>query len=131
MAYDLHRLFNEVHSLLGDDPRITLLEVSHQLQVERHTVEKAVRLESKKTFRELQRQCLYRRACGLLCEAPQKPLKQIASTLGYSTVQALHRFLVRTSGLRPTELRRVLGFVRSGQAPPFTENLPQVLKNSP
>src|SRR5262245_32800109 len=109
MAYDGHRLFAVVDSLLANNPRITLHEISDRLGVERHTVEKAVRLESKKTFRELQRQYLYRQACGLLSEFPPKPLKQIASNLGYSTVQAFHRFLVRNSGLRPTELRRILG----------------------
>jgi len=117
MAYDLHRLFDEVDSLLGKNPCTTLFEISRQLAVDRHTIEKVVRLRSKKSFRDLRREYLYARACSLLSERPERPLKQVASSLGYTTVQALYRFILRTSGMGPTNLRRVLGLKEADQGP--------------
>jgi AraC-like DNA-binding protein len=117
MAYDLHRLFDEVDFLLDKNPCTTLFEISRQLAVDRHTIEKVVRLKSKKSFRDLRREYLYARACSLLSERPERPLKQVASSLGYTTVQALYRFILRNSGMGPTNLRRVLGLKGSDQSP--------------
>lgn len=117
MAYDLHQLFGEVDSLLGKNPRTTLFEMSRQLSVDRHTIERVVRLRSKKSFRDLRREYLYARACSLLSERPERPLKQVASSLGYTTVQALYRFVLRNSGMGPTNLRRVLGLKEADQGP--------------
>lgn len=117
MAYDLNRLFDEVDSLLGKNPHTTLFEISRQLAVERHTIEKVVRLRSKGSFRDLRREYMYAWACCLLSERPEMPLKQVASNLGYTTVQALYRFILRTSGMGPTNLRRTLGLKGSDQSP--------------
>ncbi len=119
MAYDLHRLFDEVDSLLGKNPHTTLSEIARQLAVDRHTIEKVVRLGSRKSFRDLRREYLYARACSLLSERPERPLKQVAASLGYTTVQALYRFILRNSGMGPTNLRRALGLKGSDQNPFF------------
>lgn len=112
MAYDLNHLFSQVRSRLAADGLLSLNDLSHDLGVERHTIEKAVRLATNGSFRDLKQGRQYDKACSMLAETPDRPLKELSFTLGYSTVQAFHRFIINRSGLCPTKLRSSLRISR-------------------
>jgi AraC-like DNA-binding protein len=118
-----------VVELIALNPRITLSEVSAELQIERHTIERACAETSKLSFRELQQQIRFENACALLSEPKPHSIKEVAAALGYSA-RAFTRFIERNSGCSPTELRaRLLGRgkdkTRRKQAPIASTDLPK------
>ena len=84
--------------------RVTLAEVADSLGVERHTIEKVVRVTTGQSFRELQRTILLERASQLAAQG--KAIKEIAFELRFGSPQSFHRFIRKTSGKTPSLLRR-------------------------
>ncbi len=66
MAYAYSSLYQRVRAILNLNPLVSLCAISRKLGVERHTLEKALRLTAAKSFRELRRQLAFSRACRLL-----------------------------------------------------------------
>lgn len=105
MAYDLPRLYETVRSHLWFNPDLQLDELSQLLKVERHTVEKAVRLATGKTFRELKKDILFRLAIQRLRDDPSLSIKEVAFKLGYCSQRSFCRFVKAMAGCPPTQLR--------------------------
>ncbi len=84
------------------DRRVSLKEVAHTIGVDRHSIERVVRLSTGLSFRGLQQSLLLERATLLLRRG--SPLKEIAFELGFGSPQSFHRFIKRISGRTPTSL---------------------------
>ncbi len=97
------RLFQRVLQVMPTN-RIRLGTLARQLGVERHTIEKAVRSITGRTFRQLQQVILLQRA-GLLLKQG-RTVKETAFDLGFGSPQAFDRFVKRTSGETPSSLRQ-------------------------
>jgi AraC-like DNA-binding protein len=107
MAYNQGLLLQRIQENLATFPRISLSEMARQLKVERHTIERVVRKETGRSFRELQAERLLTKALGLLAAEPWLAVKEVSFLLGYSSPRAFRRFMRRTHGSSPTEARLV------------------------
>jgi AraC-like DNA-binding protein len=105
MAYDLPRLFESVRPQLHSAPNMHLDELSRRLQVDRHTIKKAVKLATGKTFRELRKGILLEQAIKQLRSDPIRSIKQVAYDLGYGSQRSFCRFVRAVAGCSPKELR--------------------------
>ena len=105
MAYDLTRLYQTVRSHLWFNPDLQLDELSQLVRVERHTVEKAVRLATGKTFREMKKDILFRLAIQRLHDDPSLSIKEVAFKLGYCSQGSFCRFVKAMAGCSPMQLR--------------------------
>lgn len=123
MRHDLACIFVQVKSSLMQRPRISLQRLSRQLGVERHTLEKAVRNMKGSSFREFQREVILIHITEALRADPGMPFKELAATLGYSSVQAFTRFVSKACGTSPSSLRR------QAPAPPAPEPATSVKTN--
>lgn len=108
MAYQLASLALAVNNRLENFPRTTLKAVANKYQVDRHTIEKAMRLTFSQSFRERQRDLLVRRAYHQLLTQPNKSIKEISYSLGFSSQSAFSRLIHRSYGKSPLQLRRTL-----------------------
>ena len=98
MAYDLHRLFLQVRQNLELTPSASLAQLSKNLGIERHTVEKAVKSATGLTFREFRNGVLLRRAQELLKDECNRTIKEVAFMLGYRSQGSLSRFIRIATG---------------------------------
>ncbi len=105
MAYDLRGLSKQVEACLLSSPRVALTILAKQLKVECHTIERPVRRARGKSFRELQRRILLKKAINLLGLEPARSIKEIAFLLGFKSAQAFSHFIKRTHKSSPTQLR--------------------------
>jgi two-component system response regulator YesN len=105
MAYNLAEIAKRVRRLIDSKPRITLQEVAQSVGVERHTVEKAIRLEFARSFRAVQQRSTLRKARALLLQSPMLSVKEVAFALGYRSPQAFSRFCRALLGCSPVKLR--------------------------
>ncbi len=106
MAYDLLQLLTRVQARLQASPAASLAELSRALGVSRHTIERAVRSASGKTFRHWRRKLLFGKAADLLKAGGALSIKEVAFMMGYKSPQAFARFVKRSCGCSPTKLRR-------------------------
>jgi AraC-like DNA-binding protein len=106
MAYDHVVLFNSVCAALQRTPLIRLSELSCQLKIERHTIEKVVRAESGQSFRVLRKRMLFDAARHLLELGPNCSIKEIAFSLGYRSPRSFARFIRGVSAQTPSALQR-------------------------
>lgn len=109
MAYHYIALLEQAKTILFLQPRASLMLVSAELGVDRHTLERAVRTLTGRTFAQLQRELLRDRAQLLLTESPALSVKEIAFQLGYGSPRAFSRFIRVALGFSPSELRNVPG----------------------
>jgi AraC-like DNA-binding protein len=106
MAYNHGKIVGRLRRLLTENVRLRLLEASRELGVERHTVEKALKEVTGRSFREYRQQILLEEALRLLAQEASLSTKQIAVHLGYGSGTAFARFVRTQTGFSPTELRR-------------------------
>lgn len=105
MIYDPRWIFLEVMRCLEIEPSISLNQLSDNLGIERHTVEKAVRNATGINFRELRTSILLKRACDLLTDKSNLTVKEVAFILGYKWQGSFSRFLKRAMGCSPKEFK--------------------------
>ncbi len=105
MAYDPRLLLEEVEDALSSCPRIPISDIARQLKVERHTIERAVRKGTGRTFRQLQLEMLLAEAFRLLAAEPLRSVKEVSFLLGYGSPRAFSRFMKHHCGRSPTEAR--------------------------
>ncbi|MBZ5534053.1 MAG: helix-turn-helix domain-containing protein [Acidobacteriia bacterium] len=105
MSYDLNGLFNRIQLNLRSTPYLSLNELSTRIGVERHTIEKAVKQATSRTFRELRSEMLLEYARGLLDNNPHQSIKEVAFQLGYRSQRSFSRFIKSSVGCSPKELR--------------------------
>ena len=108
MAYDPKGLFLQAMALIDQKPWIRLGAVTRSLGVERHTVEKAFRLNTGKSFRAVRHGSLCRRAVQLFSSRGSASNSEVAFALGYESERAFARFIRGSFGWTPSELRRRL-----------------------
>lgn len=108
MTYDKATLTQEVLNLLRSRPNVTLTEVSVQLKVNRHTIERACLDTTRKSFREHKSSAKFEEVCRLLSQTRTTSIKEVAFSTGFNSSAAFTRFVRKMAGLTPTELRKRL-----------------------
>jgi methylphosphotriester-DNA--protein-cysteine methyltransferase len=81
VAYNRRKLLEELDKLVADDPRMRLSEIARSLDVDRHTIENAMRSRRKMTFREYRRKRLLQLAREML-DRPHMSVKEVGIKLG-------------------------------------------------
>jgi len=107
MAYDLIGLFSRVSKKMEMTPYSQLHALSQNLGVGRHTVEKAVKAATGKSFREYRACLLLEHARLQLEHHPNLSIKEIAFNIGFHSHRSFCRFIKATVGRSPTELREL------------------------
>ena len=105
MTYDLKAIFNLVRQTLEQAPLTPLREISSGLRIERHTIEKAIRLVTGDSFRNLRKGIVFNLAINQLTANPHKSIKEICFALGFGSTRTFSRTIKRVSGKTPKELR--------------------------
>ncbi|HEY6349124.1 MAG TPA: helix-turn-helix domain-containing protein [Candidatus Angelobacter sp.] len=105
MAYDLRGLANRVTEQVRSAPHLSLNDIAIRVNVGRHTIEKAIKQTTGKTFRDLRSQVLLEEAINLLDSDPTQSVKEVAFKLGYGWQRSLSRFIKARVGCCPKELR--------------------------
>jgi len=103
--YDLHDLFTRISQKLSSSPQLSLEELSLDIQIERHTIERAVRAGAGTTFRDLRKRSMLNAARRMLLENPHWSLKEVAYALGYRSLSAFSRSIKCAAGCAPSALR--------------------------
>ena len=106
MSYDVLGLFSAIETQLASNPATSLSAFSHTLRVERHTLEKAVRGRTGKSFREFRQGVRLSAAKSLLLANFARSIKEVSLLLGYKSPQAFARFVKTSSGLTPSQIRQ-------------------------
>jgi AraC-like DNA-binding protein len=106
MAYHLPKLFDHIDGYLDAAPNLSLAELSDRIGVGRHTIKKAVKKATGKTFRQFRNTVLLEKAGILLTSAPNRTIKEIAYSLGYQSQRSFSRFVRQATGYSPKQLRR-------------------------
>jgi AraC-like DNA-binding protein len=101
----LHDLFGRISQKLHSSPQLSLEELSLDIQIERHTIERAVRAGAGTTFRDFRKRGRLNAAQKALRENPDLSLKEVAYTLGYRSLSAFSRFIKDSTGCSASELR--------------------------
>ena len=104
MAYNRDGLLNQLEALVAETPRMRLSQIARSLGVDRHTIENAMLLRRKITFREYRRRHLLQAARKML-DQPHLSVKEIGIMLGYSSAASFSRFVRQTTGKNPSQLR--------------------------
>lgn len=105
MAYDLNGLFDRILRNLRSTPYLSLNELSTRIGVERHTIEKAIKQATSRTFREMRSDMLLEYAKGLLDSNPHQSIKEVAFQLGFRSQRSFSRFIKSSLGCSPKKLR--------------------------
>ncbi len=108
MTYNHPKILQELDMLVSRNPRIQLSEISSRLGMNRHTIERAVLTSKKMSFREYRTAHLLQRATWMLKESGLT-VKQIGAGLGYPSLSSFCRFVHRSTGKSPCQLRRENG----------------------
>lgn len=106
MAYDLSNIFSRIVHDLEMTPSVSLAQISRNLGVERHTVEKAIKATTGITFREFRANILLKHAEDLLKDRSNRTVKEVAFALGYRSQGSLSRFIRMATGRPTRSLRR-------------------------
>jgi methylphosphotriester-DNA--protein-cysteine methyltransferase len=105
MTYNRRQLLKELDELIASTPRIRLSEIAHTLGVDRHTIENAMRSTRSISFREYKRRELLQMAQSML-DKPGVLVKEVGIKLGYSSAASFSRFVSKSTGKSPSQLRR-------------------------
>ncbi len=103
--YDLHDLFSRISQKLCLSPQLSLEELSFDIQIERHTIERAVKAGAGTTFRDFRKRSMLNAAQKMLRENPHWSLKEVAYALGYGSLSAFSRSIKCAAGCSPSALR--------------------------
>jgi AraC-like DNA-binding protein len=104
VAYNRRKLLEELDRLIADNPRMRLSEIARSLDVDRHTIENAMRSRRKMTFREYRRRRLLQLAREML-DRPHMSVKEVGIKLGYPSAASFSRFVRKAAGQSPSQLR--------------------------
>ena len=104
MTYNRRMLLKEVDDLISKNPRIRLSEIARSLNVNRHTIENAMRTTRKMSFRDYRRKELMQMARVML-NWPHASIKEVGIKLGYASAASFCRFVQQSTGKSPSQLR--------------------------
>jgi AraC-like DNA-binding protein len=102
MTYNMSRLLQQIDGQLQKQPRLALHDLEKQLGVGRHTIEKAIRRATGKSFREYQSQQVLAEATRMLSGSALLQIKQVALSLGYSSPKSFSRYFKSHVGVTPS-----------------------------
>jgi len=105
MTYNRPQLLKELDALVSNSPRIRLSEIARTLNVDRHTIENAMRSTRSTSFREYKRREILQMARTML-DRPDISIKEVGIKLGYSSAASFSRFVQRSTGRSPSQLRK-------------------------
>jgi transcriptional regulator GlxA family with amidase domain len=105
MTYNRRQLLKELDVLVSTTPRIRLSEIARTLGVDRHTIENAMRSSRSISFREYKRNELLQMAKAML-DQPNVSVKEVGIKLGYSSAASFSRFVQKSTGKSPSQLRK-------------------------
>ena len=112
-------IFIKIDLALSANPGITLFDLAHSLGIDRHSIERSVRIRGGMNFRDFSKRKRLERAVALL-EAGDY-VKQVAAKLGYRSPDSFARFIKASTGLTPRSIRQK-GY--SGSMPVAHDPLP-------
>ena len=107
MSYDTPAFASLVVKRLAEFPHITLVVLSLELQIDRHTLNRALVESTGLTFRQLKNLKHSEVIQALFCHASPGSIKQAAVEAGYGSGASLARRTRRTMGMTPSEIRRI------------------------
>lgn len=107
MSYNLEMLFQTVDSPLKSSPRLSPKDPSRELRVGRHSIEKAVKVSTGGSFRQLRKEVLLTEIRDLLSASPTESIKGISFRVGYKSARSFARFVKNSTSQTAGELRRV------------------------
>jgi len=91
VAYDLGKLSDLISSELSKNHHLKLATLANDLRLDRHTIERAIRLRTGNSFRNLQADTLFKNVHSMLRTLPTLSIKEIAprteSQIYFSPVQ--------------------------------------------
>jgi methylphosphotriester-DNA--protein-cysteine methyltransferase len=93
MALPFGDLFATIEMRLAESSRSSLFDLAHQLAVDRHSIEKAIRAHKNISFREYKHQIHIEELFRLLSTQAGLSRKEAAWILGYESPSAFSRFL--------------------------------------
>lgn len=105
MTYDSSHVFQETVHLLSQKPHSHLTEISKELGIERHTIERSVLQQTRLTFRDYRRSNLALAVTRFMRQHPTVPVKAVADTFGFRSASSFSRMLKNSTGKTPTKLR--------------------------
>ncbi len=111
MSYDPRLLFAQICVRLDETPSRSLLDLSRDFHVSSRTIQNVVASMTGGTkFSSFKDDILIARLTRLFVARPPSPIKEISSALGYKSLRAFARAVLRASGVSPTEFHnRILG----------------------
>jgi AraC-like DNA-binding protein len=98
MVYDLHRIFLQVTQHVEMTPSISLMQLSNNLGIERHTIAKAIKNATGLSFREFRNSVLLKHVRDLLKDESNRTIKEVAFAVGYRSQGSLSRFMRIATG---------------------------------
>jgi AraC-like DNA-binding protein len=98
MVYDFHRIFLQVTQNIEMMPSISLMQLSNNLGIERHTIAKAIKNATGLSFREFRNSVLLKHVRNLLKDESNRTIKEVAFAVGYRSQGSLSRFMRITTG---------------------------------
>ena len=105
MSYDCRLLCERVSLSLHRNPSFSLGKLSRELHASQRTIEKAIIAATGKTFRHLREEIMVERVRSAFTSDPTRPIKGLASDLGYKSPRSFARAIKRACGSSPEELR--------------------------
>ena len=96
MAYNHQQTAEAVQKCLLKEPRISLRAMSDRLGIERHTIRRVLISELGLTFRDLQRECVLKRAIELHADREAHSGKEMSFAVGYRSAASLARLIKRS-----------------------------------
>ena len=106
MTYNHRQIFAKLETILSSTPRCRLKDLAQTLNLDRHTIEKAVRESTGTTFRQYQNHMVLERCLSLLTQECDLNGKQVARQVGYGSTSSFSRFVKRRTGQTPTCIRK-------------------------
>ena len=108
LAQDLETatMFKSVAKLLMFQPQLSLDETARRLRLDRHAIERAVRIYTGRCFREWRRGFEMQRAAQILGMS-DVAIKAIAYELGYASQRAFARAFSAVNGMSPSHYREL------------------------
>lgn len=99
-------LIQRIKSEILARPQVRLRDIAEGFQIERHRIEKAVRVCTGMSYRDYRKMLLTRIAVDLLVGDSELPEKVLAGKLGYKSLSAFIRFIKSNTGHTPCQLRK-------------------------
>lgn len=108
MSYDQRTLLHDAVESLRQNPSLGLQGLSQKLRVSTRTIQKAINLQTGRSFRDLREEIVVTKAKSLLVSEPALAIKALSFALGYKSPRSFARAVRRVTGISPEELRSAI-----------------------